>query len=450
MDEGAGDAERLAAVAAELAGALPFRRPRRTLGAARAVYVAAGAPRVATTIVVVGTNGKTSTTTLAERMLLADGRRVAAFVSPHLDAWNERLRVDGRPVGAGTLADALTGVGRGARDRPGGEDLRFFDLLTVAAARVARDAGVDVAVFEAGLGGRLDATALLAPDVLAVTRVALDHTELLGATREAVYREKVAAAGAGTRIVVAPSSSDLVATGAHPTGSTVETVPAALLDAARRAHPGAPAGAVENAALAAFALSRLPAAASGAATTSGGDRATGPGGRGATTPTGDGAAGPAVGDAVLALLSAVDLGVPGRWETGRVAGIATLTDAGHNPDAWDRLASALRAGPDRPRVVVFGATRERGLAAIVRALEALPPAQVVLTTPTGRPGADPGAVAAALGGETVVVPETHDAFELALARAGDRDAQLVVYGSVYLAAAFRRWSAARDPSPPRR
>lgn len=423
MEEAPRDAERLAAVAADLVAALPFRRPRRSLAAAESLHRALGAPRVAPTVGVVGTNGKTSTTTFAERMLAADGRRVAAFVSPHLDSWDERLRIDGRPVAPGTLADALTDAGRAVDAQRAGRaheagradgtraDLRFFDLLTVAAARVALDAGADVAVFEAGLGGRLDATALLRPDVLAVTRVALDHTELLGATREAIYREKVGAARAGTAIVVAPSSADLLATGAHPAGSTVEVVPEALVDAVRRRHPGAPAEAVENAALAAFALARLP-----------------------------GSARPAD---VAALAGSVDLDVAGRWEPGRVAGVETLTDAGHNPDAWARLAAALRGAPPRPRVAVFATTTERGVPEIVGALDALPPAEVVLTTPSGRRGADPDAIAAALGRRAVVVPDPLDAFDLALERARRDDAGLVVFGSVYLAAAFRRWATRR-------
>jgi dihydrofolate synthase/folylpolyglutamate synthase len=130
---------------------------------------------------VVGTNGKSTTTRLTEELLRSEGLRVGAYSSPHVRGWSERIRVDGVD-----FDDAL------ARVRPHAGDATQFEILTAAALRAFADAEVDVAVVEAGLGGRHDATNVLDTRVVVLTNVALDHTDVLGETRDEIAAEKLA------------------------------------------------------------------------------------------------------------------------------------------------------------------------------------------------------------------------------------------------------------------
>jgi dihydrofolate synthase/folylpolyglutamate synthase len=172
-----------------IGAAYPSRAPRPDLAAVEALRDAAGISLPETTVVVVGTNGKTSASVYLGRLLASSGRRVGVTTSPHLRRWGERVAIDGEPVDDLQLAREVEAVHQLARALPGRETLRFFDLVTLAAARLFAAAGVDAAVFEAGIGGRLDTTRVLRAPLVVLTGVGLDHTELLGGTEEAILRE---------------------------------------------------------------------------------------------------------------------------------------------------------------------------------------------------------------------------------------------------------------------
>jgi dihydrofolate synthase/folylpolyglutamate synthase len=144
---------------------------------------------------VVGTNGKSTTTRLTEALLLDTGLSVGAYLSPHVRGWSERIRVDGAE------ADFEAAV---AAVRPAAESLRAtqFEALTAAGLLAFAAAGVDVAVVEAGLGGRYDATNVLRTRVVVLTSVALDHMDVLGDTREAIAAEKLAVVQPGCTVVL--------------------------------------------------------------------------------------------------------------------------------------------------------------------------------------------------------------------------------------------------------
>jgi dihydrofolate synthase / folylpolyglutamate synthase len=148
---------------------------------------------------VVGTNGKSTATRTIAALLRADGRRAGAYTSPHVSGWAERIWVDGAE------ADFEPAV---ARIRPDAEAIGAtqFEALTAAALVEFAEQDVDVAVVEAGLGGRLDATNVVDADVALLTNVALDHTEVLGETPEQIAREKLAVAHAA-RVVVLPDNT---------------------------------------------------------------------------------------------------------------------------------------------------------------------------------------------------------------------------------------------------
>ena len=145
---------------------------------------------------VVGTNGKSTTTRLTEELLLAAGLSVGAYLSPHVLSWQERIRLDGAEI---DLEAVLAAV----RPRAEAVSATQFEVLTAAALLAFAEAEVDVAVVEAGLGGRHDATNVLRTRVVVLTNVALDHMEVLGDTREAIAAEKLAVVQPGCIVVLA-------------------------------------------------------------------------------------------------------------------------------------------------------------------------------------------------------------------------------------------------------
>ncbi len=144
-------------------------------------------------ITVGGTNGKGSTCALLESMLRAGGYRVGTYTSPHLLRYNERVRIDGADTGEPALLEAFAAV-ESARQATA---LTYFEFGTLAALWMFARSGLDVAVLEVGLGGRLDAVNIVDADVAIVTTVAIDHVDYLGSTREAIGREKAGIYRAG-------------------------------------------------------------------------------------------------------------------------------------------------------------------------------------------------------------------------------------------------------------
>jgi dihydrofolate synthase/folylpolyglutamate synthase len=147
---------------------------------------------------VVGTNGKGSTTLYAEALLRAEGVATGAYLSPHLTSFRERIRIGGAEIGTAAYEAAVMRVADAV-----GREVTQFEALTAAAFTAFASAGIEWAVVEAGLGGRLDATNVLARSrVQVLTNVSLEHTELLGETREAIAAEKVAVVPEGGAVVI--------------------------------------------------------------------------------------------------------------------------------------------------------------------------------------------------------------------------------------------------------
>jgi dihydrofolate synthase / folylpolyglutamate synthase len=165
---------------------------------------------------VVGTNGKSTATRTIAALLQAEGRRAGAYTSPHVSGWAERIWVDGAE------ADFERAV---ARVRPEAEaaGATQFEALTAAALVEFAEQEVDVAVVEAGLGGRLDATNVVDAEVVLLTNVSLEHTEVLGKTREEIAREKLAVAHRANVVVLpddeytyfVPKGAEIVTGGAR-------------------------------------------------------------------------------------------------------------------------------------------------------------------------------------------------------------------------------------------
>jgi dihydrofolate synthase/folylpolyglutamate synthase len=355
-----------------LAASLPRRQPRLDLAAVEALAARTGFALPARTAVVVGTNGKTSTATFLARLLQAGGLRVGLTVSPHLRRWSERVLVDGVEVSEGELADRVEALGGAAA----GLDVRFFDLLTFAAAEIFADRRVEVSVFEAGIGGRLDTTRALCPQLVVLTGIGLEHTELLGVDELSILREKLGVAPPGAVVVSAPLGPEIEAEArlrASEAGLRLEFPSLAGATFLERN----------------FALARA-AAAHVIDVASGSERSP----------------------------------VAGRLETAVVEGVQVILDAAHNADAWRTLAAEL---PPR-YVAVVSVSLDRPAAELAVALGG---ADTVIAT-CAWPGRSLGAadLARIIGGGSVDDPRA--ATRAGLERARELNLPLVVFGSAYL------------------
>ena len=137
-------------------------------------------------ITVAGTNGKGSVIKFLESIYLSAGYRVAAFTSPHILTFNERLRINGESVSDEQLIWAFESIERARSD----QSLSFFEFTTLAILLICQRISIDVLLLEVGLGGRLDAVNIVDPSLSVITNIDIDHTEWLGSDRESIGREK--------------------------------------------------------------------------------------------------------------------------------------------------------------------------------------------------------------------------------------------------------------------
>jgi dihydrofolate synthase/folylpolyglutamate synthase len=181
--------------------ALSPRGVKLGLGRVEAALAQRGHPeRAFRSVLVAGTNGKGSVAAMLASVLRSAGFRVGLYTSPHLHRLVERFRVDGRAIGQAELARRVTELSPWL-ERSTTPGLTFFEVCTLIAFEVFRDHAVDVAVLEVGLGGRLDATNVVQPELGVITRVALDHADRLGPTLTHIAREKAGIMRAGVPLV---------------------------------------------------------------------------------------------------------------------------------------------------------------------------------------------------------------------------------------------------------
>jgi len=288
---------------------------------------------------VVGTNGKSSVTRMIAALLEAHGLRTGACVSPHPQRWSERVLIGGEQIEADAFAVAVERAARAAesvnRGLEEGDAVTQFEVATGAAFVAFAAARVEVAVIEAGLGGRLDATNTIPSKVTVLTSIGLDHTELLGETELEIAAEKLAVLRDHTTLVRGRVSSSV----AELTGRTAAEHGAKLIVA-----PEDPGEAIELRAPGRFQRRNFALA-----------RAAAEAFLGALDP-----------EAVAAV--AATLVVPGRLE--RLGeDPPTFLDVAHNPDGAAALAEALgEVVGDRPVVACLAALADKDAGAMIRAL----------------------------------------------------------------------------------
>jgi dihydrofolate synthase / folylpolyglutamate synthase len=369
------------------------------------------------TIHVVGTNGKSSTTRMIAAILQRHDLRVGAYLSPHLVSFAERIRVEDRDVEPRAFARAVERAAHAAAlvDRSQHEDDRVtqFEALTAAAFSELAAREVDVAVIEAGLGGRWDATNVLPSKVQVLTTVGLEHTRWLGPTVRDVAREKLAVVRDGATLVIGAGLPPDALEEAH---AAVERHGARLVQApAEVAAPGtfqqrnfALARAAAEAYLGELELERVRAAA--AAVT-----------------------------------------VPGRLQVVAHEPL-TVLDGAHNAEGVAALAESLpQLTAGRRLVAVVSVLEDKDAAGMLRAL--LPHVEHVVFTRNQNPRALPPATLASLwaqlGGAGEGEPELESDPRRALARARElagAGGVVLATGSIYLVADLLRPAGQRSAS----
>lgn len=164
------------------------------------------------TILVAGTNGKGSTTAMIASSLHAAGYKTGAYYSPHIIDICERIAVNGRNISEGDFGNCVIAAENAARSIAKSDTPTFFEILTAAALHHFSSCGVDFAVLEIGMGGRLDATNICDAELSCITSIGLDHTKYLGNTTSLIAREKAGIAKKGKPLVVGEADSAAIGT----------------------------------------------------------------------------------------------------------------------------------------------------------------------------------------------------------------------------------------------
>ncbi|MBC8290084.1 MAG: bifunctional folylpolyglutamate synthase/dihydrofolate synthase [Planctomycetes bacterium] len=164
-----------------------------------------GNPQLDTPVVhIAGTKGKGSTAAMVSQILVEAGLRVGLFTSPHLDRFEERIRIDGVPIEAAELVELVNEVAIATAEidsESGNLKPTFFELTTAIGWLAFRQRGVQIAVLEVGLGGRLDSTNICQPEVCAITSISRDHTHILGSQLSQIAAEKAGIIKPGIAVV---------------------------------------------------------------------------------------------------------------------------------------------------------------------------------------------------------------------------------------------------------
>jgi dihydrofolate synthase/folylpolyglutamate synthase len=154
---------------------------------------------------ITGTNGKTSTSRMIERLLRGHGLRTGMFTSPHLNSVNERIAIDGEPISPDKLAAQYYEIAPLAElvDREASEALTYFEMTVALAMGAFADTPIDVGVIEVGLGGETDSTNVLNAEVAVITPIGIDHTKWLGETLAEIATMKAGIVHEGSTLVTA-------------------------------------------------------------------------------------------------------------------------------------------------------------------------------------------------------------------------------------------------------
>jgi dihydrofolate synthase/folylpolyglutamate synthase len=354
---------------------------------------------------VVGTNGKGTTAVALAAALELAGNPTGAYLSPHVLSYVERVMIQGEFVSEGAFTDVMSAVIEAADEN--GVAASQFELLTAGALKLFREKSLSWGVLEAGLGARYDATTAASPEAVVLTNVALDHTEYLGETVEAVAREKLASLPTGGTLILGSADQRVV----ELAGAECARKEARLVEAGEESVAG-----TESVSYLARNV-RL-------------------GTRAAEVLLGrdfDPATRTAVAERTAGVL-------PARLEVHRVRGVNVVVDGGHNPNGLKAAIETVREiYGDRELGVVFGALRDKDIGSMLTALKN-EASCLVLTRPENERAAEPGWILGEFdprdrhGRSATVLADADEALERVVEEMSQAEGVVLVTGSLYTAA----------------
>lgn len=374
---------------------------------------------------VAGTNGKGSTTTMIASALTAGGFKTGKFISPFILEFRERMQIDGEMIPEETLAALATRLRPIAEEfKAAGDPPTEFELVTVLGLTWFAEAGCDIAVLEVGLGGRLDATNIIPPPLVAViTRIDYDHTAILGDTLAAIAGEKCGILKRGSTVIcypdqeeealavirrrakeeddplILPDRTALSVLSADLTGSHILYRNQEIFIPLPGPHQ------VLNTITAVEALNALSSS------------------RFALPPS-----------AIAAGIAAARF--PARLELLRQSP-PVLVDGAHNPNGGRALCEALKALDLHDLTAVVGMLRDKDCLPVLRMMAPYCARMIITTVPNPRsyPAEEFAELARGVCRDITICPDCEEAARLALATAGEHG--VLVFGSLYLASAVR-------------
>ena len=350
---------------------------------------------------VVGTNGKGSTTAFFGSLARAHGLKVGQFISPHFLSMRERVLVNRAMLSETTWVDLANDI----LSVPVGEELTYFEFQTCLAMLAFERKQVDVAVMEAGLGGRFDATKVFAPELILYAPIGMDHEKVLGDSLSAIARDKAGAMRAGSCAVTGPQDPDALL----ELENMADEVGARLMYASDMAGPvrnlrlGVPGLYQEGNARLALAGWRWFAA-----------------GRGMKS------------EAKAEVFGLETAFIPGRFQRVSVDGRDVLLDGAHNGHALTALKAALKASGTEPGCLIFSCMADKDMEVMLPLVRDMTPGPVLVVPMAYERACVPDVLAEGLGQKAIVL----DSLQAALKEGLKYPSPTLVCGSLYLLADF--------------